>query len=167
TFRSAVLEEDVTLAGPMVAELWVSTSGTASDWIVKVIDEFPPDAEDTPAAEDRDGFRTGGYQMLVRGDVIRGRYRNSPTHPEPFEPGVVTRVEVPLLDVLHTFRKGHRIMVQVQSTWFPLVDLNPHTYVDNLFALDRTDPFVPATQRVYRTADHPSRIRVHVLPHTP
>jgi predicted acyl esterase len=67
------------------------------------------------------------------------------------------------MDVLHTFRAGHRIMVQVQSTWFPLVDLNPHTYVDNLYGLDRTAPFVPATQRVYRTPDHPSRIRVHVL----
>lgn len=163
TYRSPVLEADVTLAGPLVAELWVSTSGTASDWIVKVIDEFPPDAADTPAAEERDGFRTGGYQMLVRGDVIRGRYRNSPSAPEPFVPGQATRVELPLMDVLHTFRAGHRIMVQVQSTWFPLVDLNPHTYVDNLYGLDRMAPFVPATQRVYRTPDHPSRIRVHVL----
>ncbi len=166
TYRSPVLEEDVTLAGPMVAELWVSTSGTASDWIVKVIDEFPPDAEDTPAAGDRDGFHTAGYQMLVRGDVIRGRYRNSPTTPEPFVPGEVTKVELPLMDVLHTFRPGHRIMVQVQSTWFPLVDLNPHTYVDNVYGLNRLAPFVPATQRVYRTADHPSRIRVHVLRQT-
>ncbi|MGK7311046.1 MAG: CocE/NonD family hydrolase [Candidatus Longimicrobiales bacterium M2_2A_002] len=167
TYRSEVLAEDVTVAGPMVAELWVSTSGTASDWIVKVIDEFPQDAEDTPAAEDRDGFRTGGYQMLVRGDVIRGRYRNSPGEPEPFEPGVPTRVELPLLDVLHTFRAGHRIMVQVQSTWFPLVDLNPHTYVENVYDLDRTAPFVPATQRVHRTAEHPSRVRVRLLPQNP
>ncbi len=167
TYRSPVLEEDITVAGPMTAELWVSTTGTASDWIVKVIDEFPPDAADTPAAGDRDGFRTGGYQMLVRGDVIRGRYRNDPGRPEPFEPGVVTRVEVPLLDVLHTFREGHRIMVQVQSTWFPLVDLNPHEYVDNLYDLDRTEPFVPATQRVYRTPRHPSRIRLLTLPQNP
>ncbi|MFW6205914.1 MAG: CocE/NonD family hydrolase, partial [Gemmatimonadota bacterium] len=164
TYRTPVLDQDVTLAGPMVAELWVSTSGTASDWVVKVIDEFPPDAADTPAAEERDGFRTGGYQMLIRGDVLRGRYRSSPTHPEPFEPGKVTRVDVPLMDVLHTFRKGHRIMVQIQSTWFPLVDLNPHTYVDNLYTLDRTDPFVSATQRVFRTDSHPSGVRVQVLP---
>lgn len=166
TYRSEVLTEDVTVAGPMVAELFVSTSGTAGDWIVKVIDEFPPEAEDTPAARDRDGFRTAGYQMLVRGDVIRGRYRNSPGDPEPFVPGEVTKVEVPLLDVLHTFRAGHRIMVQVQSTWFPLVDLNPHTYVDNLYELDSIEPFVPATQRVWRTTEHPSRLRVQLLPPT-
>jgi len=166
-YRSPVLEEDMTLAGPLVAELWVSTSGTASDWVVKVIDEFPPDAEDTPAAEERDGFRTGGYQMMVRSEVIRGRYRNSASDPEPFVPGAVTRVEVPLQDVLHTFRAGHRVAVQVQSTWFPLVDVNPHVYVDNLYRLDRTTPFVPATQRIYRSPEHPSRIRVGVLPPSP
>ncbi|MFW5952425.1 MAG: CocE/NonD family hydrolase [Gemmatimonadota bacterium] len=164
TYRSAVLTEPVTVAGPIVAELWVSTSGTASDWVVKVIDEFPGDAEDTPAARERPGFRTGGYQMMVRGEVIRGRYRNSPSHPEPFEPGRITRVEVPLQDVLHTFEPGHRIMVQVQSTWFPLVDLNPHVYVDNLYELDRTAPFVPAVQRIFRSPEHASRLRVGVLP---
>jgi predicted acyl esterase len=105
--------------------------------------------------------------MLVRSEVIRGRYRNGPSHPEPFEPGVPTRVEVPLHDILHTFREGHRIMVQVQSTWFPLVDINPHVYVDNLFALEDTAPFVPAVQRIYRSPEHPSRIRVGVLPLSP
>ncbi len=163
-YRTDVLEDDVTLAGPIVAELFVSTSGTASDWVVKVIDEFPGDAPDSPAAEDRAGFRTGGYQMMVRSDVIRGRYRNGPSKPEPFRSGEVTRVDVPLQDVLHTFRKGHRIMVQVQSTWFPLVDINPHIYVDNPYDLDSRAPFVSATQRVYFSKEHPSRLRIGVLP---
>jgi putative CocE/NonD family hydrolase len=163
TYRTEPLRSDVTLAGPLVADLWVSTSGTASDWVVKLIDEFPADAEDTPAAEARDGFRTGGYQMMVRSEVIRGRYRNDPERPIPFRPGEVTRVQLPLQDVLHTFRAGHRILVRVQSTWFPLVDLNPHVYVSNLYDLDRTAPFVPAVQRLFRSPDHPSRLRVHVL----
>ncbi len=163
-YRTPPLEEDLTLAGPLVAELWVSTSGTASDWIVKLVDEFPGDAPDTPAARSRPGFHTGGYQMMVRSEAIRGRYRNDPSRPEPFRPSEPTRVALPLQDVLHTFRQGHRIMVQVQSTWFPLVDLNPHTYVPNLYALDATGPFVKATQRVYRSIEHPSRLVLHVLP---
>ena len=156
-YQTPVLESDVTLAGPIMADLWVSTSGTASDWIVKLIDVLPPE---TPDHDDvRDGVHLGGYQMMVRSEVMRGRFRNSYEHPEPFVPDEPTQVRVPLQDVLHTFRAGHRIMVQIQSTWFPLVDRNPQTYVDNIYLADEAD-FVTATQRVYSSATYPSRLRV-------
>ncbi|MFO8173596.1 MAG: CocE/NonD family hydrolase [Longimicrobiales bacterium] len=162
-FRTQVLEEDVTLAGPLTAELWVSTSGTASDWIVKLIDVFPPDAEDPPHEGFARGMRAGGYQMMIRSEVIRGRFRNSYEDPEPFVPNQPTRVDLPLQDVLHTFRAGHRIMIQVQSTWFPLVDRNPQQYVENIY-LAEEDDFIPATQRLYTAPPHRTRIRVGVLP---
>jgi len=161
TYRSKVLEKDVTLAGPIDAELWVSTSGTASDWIVKVIDELPPDAPD-PDPNPR-GVRMGGYQMMVRSEVIRGRFRDSYEHPEPFIPNRPTKVAFELLDVLHTFQAGHRIVVQIQSTWFPLVDRNPHEYVPNVFKAKESD-FVKATQRVWRGGRTATRLRVKVLP---
>ena len=104
----------------------------------------------------------GGYQMMVRSEVIRGRFRNSYEHPEPFKPNEPTNVKLELLDVLHTFKKGHRIMVQIQSTWFPLVDRNPQKYVPNIFEATEED-FIEATQRVYRSTLHPSSIRVGIL----
>jgi predicted acyl esterase len=122
-YQTAPLDEDVTVAGPIEADLLVSTSGTDPDWVVKLIDVYPgdfPDPEQNPS-----GVRMGGYQQLVRGDVIRVRFRHALDKPESFEPGEPTRVCFRLQDVLHTFRPGHRIMVHVQSTWFPLVDLNP------------------------------------------
>ena len=160
-YQTAVLDEDITLAGPILADLWVSTSGTAGDWIVKLIDVFPddaPDYDDTPR-----GRHMGGYQMMVRSEVIRGRFRNSYEHPEPFVPNEPTNVTLELLDVLHTFKRGHRIMVQIQSTWFPLVDRNPQKYVENVFLAD-DDDFIKTTNRVYRSQDHPTRLRVGVLP---
>jgi len=164
-YRTAVLEEAVTLAGPVVADLWVSTSGTASDWIVKLIDLFPVDFPDHRGLPR--GVRMGGYQMMVRSEVIRGRFRNSYEHPERFVPDEPTHVVLPLQDMLHTFQPGHRIMVQIQSTWFPLVDRNPQSYVDNIFEAEEED-FVKATQRIYRSGTHASRIRVGVLPgHAP
>ncbi|HWL93534.1 MAG TPA: CocE/NonD family hydrolase [Phycisphaerae bacterium] len=159
-YQTEVIDENVTLAGPAVADFWVSTSGTDSDWIVKLIDVFPADEEDTDVAT-----RTrpmGGYQMLVRGEVLRGRYRNSYEKPEAFTPGEPAHIEVELLDVLHTFKAGHRIMVQVQSTWFPMVDRNPQTFVPNIFLAEEGD-FVKATQRVYRSGDNASSLRVGVL----
>jgi len=159
-YQTDVLEEDVTLAGPLLADIWVATSGTASDFVVKVIDVFPHDAEDYENMVPRQNL--GGYQMMVRSEVIRGRYRNSYEHPEPFTPNEPARIQLPLQDVMHTFRKGHRIMIQIQSTWFPLVDINPHTYVDNVIFAEEED-FVPATNRVFRTADMPSRLRAGVL----
>ncbi|MFO7769444.1 MAG: CocE/NonD family hydrolase [bacterium] len=160
-YRSEVLEEPVTLAGPIVADLWVSTSQQDADWVVKVIDEFPPDAEDFPDLDP--GMHTGGYQMMVRSEVLRGRFREDPSRPEPFTPGEPSRVRVPLQDVLHTFRPGHRIMIQIQSTWFPLVDRNPQKWVDNIYQAEAGD-FTAAEHRVYRMRTYPSRIQVGVLP---
>ncbi len=163
TYRTEVLDDAITLAGPIYADLWVSTSGTASDWIVKVIDVFPADAEDHEFV--RDNMHLGNYQMMVRSEVIRGRFRNSYEHPEPFVPNKPTHIRLKLQDVLHTFEAGHRVMIQIQSTWFPLVDRNPHHYVDNVFLADEED-FVKATQRVYRSSEYASRIDVTVLlPH--
>jgi putative CocE/NonD family hydrolase len=160
-YETAVLEQGITLAGPVVADLWVSTSGTASDWIVKLVDVFPPDYPDYEGL--RRAEHMGGYEMMVRSEVIRGRFRNSNETPQPFVSNEPTHIVLPLQDVLHTFQHGHRIMVQIQSTWFPLVDRNPQTYVDNIFEAEAGD-FAKATQRVYRSAPHVSRIRVGVLP---
>ena len=104
----------------------------------------------------------GGYQQLVRGDVMRGKFRNSFERPEPFEPGEVTRVRFTMPDTLHTFRSGHRVMVQVQSSWFPLVDRNPQTFCD-IYTAKESD-FRKATHRVYRTAEHRSRVTLPVVP---
>jgi putative CocE/NonD family hydrolase len=158
-YQTAPLERDVTLVGPLRAELHVATTGTDSDWIVKLIDVYPddyPDPDPNPS-----GVRLGGFQQLVRGDVLRGRFRNSLSAPEPFRPGQPTALRLSLPDINHTFRPGHRIMVQVQSTWFPLVDRNPQTFVE-IAAADESD-FRKATQRVYRGGDRPSRLAVLVL----
>ena len=161
TFRSEPLEESVTFAGPITAKLWVSTSGTGSDWVVKLVDQFPPDAEDFVLPEGKT-VPAGDYEMMVRSEVIRGRFRGGYDTPKPFKPNTPTLVEVPLQDVLHRFEKGHRIVVQVQSTWFPLVDLNPHRYAPNVFEAKAED-FVSATQRVYRDKAHPTHLEVGVL----
>ena len=157
TYQSDVLDRDLTLAGPMLAEIFVSTSGTDSDWAVKVIDVF---GDDVPTG--KDGKVMAGYQMHVRSEIIRGRYRNSFEKPEPFVPDQPAKISLKLQDVLHTFKKGHRVMVQVHSSWFPLVDRNPQKYVPNIFFADEAD-FVTATQRVYRSPERPSQIRVGVL----
>ena len=164
-YESDPLDDDLTLAGPMTADLWVSTTGRDADWVVKVIDVFPEDeprfVEERPETEEGD---LRGTQRLVRAEVMRGRFRESFERPVPFEPGNVTRVSFELHDVLHTFRRGHRLMVQVQSTWFPFVDRNPQSWVPNIFQATEED-FQPATHRVYRSPDHPSGVRVGVLPH--
>jgi putative CocE/NonD family hydrolase len=158
-YQTDVLDSDVTLAGPLLADLRVSTSGTDSDWVVKLIDVFPSDLKETGAA----GRPLGGYQMMVRSEVIRGRFRKSYERPEPFTPNQPTRVPLELQDVLHTFAKGHRIMIQIHSTWFPLVDRNPQKYVDNIFRAEETD-FVKATQRVYRCKQQPTSLQVGFVP---
>lgn len=160
-YQTSVLERATTLAGPIVAELYVSTSGTDSDWIVKVIDVFPNDAKN-PEARPQDR-PLGGYQMMVRSEVIRGRFRNSYEKPEAFTPNQPAKVVLELQDVLHTFAPGHRIMVQIQSTWFPLVDRNPQKYVPNIFLADDKD-FIKTTQRVYRSRKFPTCLQVGVLP---
>jgi putative CocE/NonD family hydrolase len=162
TYQTGKLNQDVTLAGPIQAEIFVSTSGTDSDWIVKVIDVFPDDYKGDSAEKQTDK-KMQGYQMHVRSEIIRGRYRNSFTKPEPFTPNEPAKIALTLQDVLHTFKKGHRIMVQVHSTWFPLADRNPQKYVPNIFFAD-DDDFTVATQRVYRSPERPSQIRVGVLP---
>jgi putative CocE/NonD family hydrolase len=161
SYQTEPLQEDITLAGPLDAELWVSTSGTDSDWVVKLIDVFPAKADDPK--EITPGEHMGGYQMMVRSEVIRGRFRESNAEPKPFVANQPTKVPLELQDVLHTFQKGHRIMFQVQSTWFPLVDRNPQKYVPNIYEAN-DDDFVSATQRVYRSRDYPSAVRVGVLP---
>jgi len=160
-YQTDVLEEDITLAGPITASLQVSTTGTDSDWVVKLIDVYSgdfPNPESNP-----EGVQMGGYQQLVRGEAMRGKFRNSFERPEPFEPGKITRVEWSLPDIYHTFRRGHRIMVQVQSSWFPLIDRNPQKFVDIYKA--RADDFQKATQRVYlfSSPELLSQIRVKKL----
>jgi putative CocE/NonD family hydrolase len=159
-YETEVLEEDVTLVGPLVADLHVSTSGTDSDWIVKLIDVYPddfPDPNPNPS-----GVHLGGFQQLVRGEVIRGKFRDSFEKPQPFKPGKPAAVKFKLQDLYHTFRSGHKIMVQVQSTWFPLVDRNPQTFVDIYHA--KESDFQKATQRVYRSGSRSSRLVAERLP---
>jgi putative CocE/NonD family hydrolase len=159
SYRTEPLEADLTIAGEIRPDLRVSTTGTDSDWVVKLIDVYPDDTPDpTPPAP---GLKMGGFQQMLRGECMRGRYRNSYEKPEPFEPGKVEKVEYPMPDVLHTFKKGHRIMVQVQSSWFPLIDRNPQKYVD-IYRATEAD-FQTATQRVYRYAGGPSSVGVQVL----
>ena len=160
SYQTQVLEEDLTVVGPVSADLWVETTGTDADWIVKLIDVFPPDAEDPEWMVD--GKRMAGYQMMVRSEVLRGRFRNSYENPEAFAPHKLTRVRVPLQDVLHTFKKGHRLMVQVQCTWFPLVDRNPQKYVPNIYLAEDED-FESAWMAVYHSAEHSSRIQMQTL----
>lgn len=159
-YVTEILSEPVTLAGPLVADLWVSTTGTDADFVVKLIDVFPDSLRDYP--ENDKGVPMAGYQMLVRGEVMRGRYRNGFERPEPFTPGEPTRVRFEIPAVLHTFEPGHRIMIQVQSSWFPLVDRNPQTFV-NIYEATEAD-FRKATHRIFRDATRPSAVRVKVLP---
>ncbi|NND63097.1 MAG: CocE/NonD family hydrolase [Flavobacteriaceae bacterium] len=145
-FETEVLENDLTLAGDILAKLKVSTTGTDADWIVKVIDVFPPDAKDTE--ETQDHLKMSNYHMMVRSEVMRGRYRNNFSKPEPFEPNEKTSVDIKLQDVHHTFKKGHKLQIQVQSSWFPYIDMNPQTFVPNIFLAKESD-FSKQTHRVY------------------
>jgi len=159
-YQSAPLEEDLTAAGPVSASLWVSTTGTDSDWIVKLIDVYPDDLPDPDPNPSQ--ISLGGYQQLVRGEPFRGKFRNSFERPEPFVPGQPTRVEFTMPDINHTFRRGHRLMVHIQSSWFPLVDRNPQKFVDIYHA--RAEDFQRATQRVYLGGQQGSTVRLTVLP---
>jgi uncharacterized protein len=147
TFQTEPLTDDVTLAGEILAKLKVSMTGTDADFIVKLIDVYP---EDTPndTKHNPANIIMAGYQQLVRHEVFRGRFRNSYEKPEPFKPNEVTEVSVPLQDILHTFKKGHRVMVQIHSTWFPYIDRNPQKYVDNIYKANEED-FIKSTIRVY------------------
>jgi hypothetical protein len=158
-YQSSVLDKDTTVAGPIDVELYVSTTGTDADFIVKLIDVYPddfPDPKPNPTE-----VKLGGYQRLIRGEPFRGKYRNSFEKPEPFKPGEIAKIKFSMPDVLHAFRPGHRIMVQVQSTWFPLVDRNPQTFCD-IYTADES-AFKKQTHRIYRDRDHPSKITLRVL----
>ena len=151
-YQSDVLTEDLTLAGPIVANLFASTSGTDSDFIVKLIDVLPDNTENTELS---------GFQMLLRWEVMRGKFRNNYEKPEPFKPNEPTKIKMNLNDVSHTFQKGHRIMVQVQSSMFPLIDRNPQKFVDIYHAQD--SDFQKATQRIYRAGELTSHLKVLAL----
>jgi putative CocE/NonD family hydrolase len=158
-YATEPLTADVTIAGPVAAELNASTTGTDSDWVVKLIDVWPDDLP--PPDPNPTGLQPGGYQQLIRGEPMRGKFRNGFDKPEPFEPGQPAAINFVMPDVCHTFRSGHRIMVQVQSSWFPLVDRNPQTFVDIYAA--KPEDFCKAMQRVYRSTDRPSRVTVGVV----
>jgi putative CocE/NonD family hydrolase len=158
-YESDVLERDLTIAGPILANIFVSTTGTDSDWVVKLIDVYPGDANNSAFCD----VPMGGYQMHLAGEIMRGRFRTSLEKPEPMVPGEVTPINIDLRDRYHTFKAGHRIMVHVQSSWFPAYDRNPQTFVDTYHA--RPQDYQAATQRVYRSAEYPSHLVLGVMPY--
>jgi putative CocE/NonD family hydrolase len=160
TYVSDVLADDLTIAGPVSPVLHVSTSGTDGDFDVKFVDVWPDDAPGWPG--DTSGFKVAGYQQMVRGEPFRGKFRRSFAKPVAFVPNQPDSLRFEMPDVNHTFRKGHRIMVQIQSSWFPLTDRNPQTFVPNIFESAPSD-FVKATMRVYHAPSRASRIEVHVV----
>ena len=160
TFETAPLVEPVTLAGEIRVHLNVSTTGTDADFVVKLVDVYPGDAPNTPYTPKH--VALSHYQQLVRGEIMRGRYRENFSEPKPFEPNQPTVVTFDLQDVLHTFKPGHKIMIQVQSTWFPLFDRNPQKYVPNIFKADEED-FIKAEHRIYHDPQNPSYIEFDIL----
>ncbi len=159
TYQTDVLTEDITLTGPVLANLMVSTSGTDADYVVKLIDVYPEDTKEvSPADKDK---MMAGYQMMVRGEILRGKYRNSFEKPEAFVPNQATQVKYALPDVGHTFKKGHRIMVQIQHSWFPLADRNPQKFM-NIYEAQPSD-FQKATHRIYHDQTNSSFLSLPVL----
>ena len=153
-YATEPLTEDVVVSGQISAHLFAATSGTDSDWIVKLIDVYP----DKYAADET----MGGYQLMIAGDVVRGRYHKSIERPEPLVADAVVKYEIPFPANDHVFRKGHRIMVHVQSTWFPVIDRNPQRFVPNIFSASDAD-FRRATQRIYRSGQRASHIALPVV----
>jgi hypothetical protein len=159
TYATDELKRDITIAGPITPSLNVSTTGTDSDFVVKLIDVYP---DDTPDNEPNpENAKMGGFEQLVRGELFRGKFRNSYSNPEPFIPGKITRIEYQMPDIFHTFLKGHKIMVQVQSSWFPLVDRNPQQFEDIYKA--KPGDFIKVTQRMYRSKSAPSCITLYQI----
>ena len=149
-FETDILNNDFILAGDILAKLKVATTGTDADWIVKVIDVHPTDSEENNEKMQKH-LKMSNYHLMVRSEVMRGKFRNSFTYPEPFIPNKKTNVSIKLQDVHHTFKKGHKLQIQVQSTWFPLIDLNPQTYVDNIFKATEDD-FKTQTHTVFTSS---------------
>jgi len=166
TYQSEPLDHDMIVTGPIKINLNVSTTGTDSDFVVKVIDVFPDDFRYADASTNRSRdaggpYPMGGYEMLVRGEIMRGRFRNSFSAPEAFKPNKVERVKFDLPDIAHTFQKGHLIMIQIQSSWFPLADRNPQKFV-NIYECDDSD-FQKATIHIYHDATNSSCVILPVL----
>ena len=157
-FETDTLKEDITLAGKIMADLKISTTGTDADFIVKLIDVLP---DNEPNAKNAPALQMAGYQHLVRAEVMRGKFRNSYEKPEPFIPNKITAVKFNLNDISHTFKKGHKIMVQVQSSWFPLIDRNPQKFM-RIPAADETD-FKKATIRIYHDALNLSSVTLPLI----
>ena len=155
TFETNALSEDITIAGPITADLFVSTTGTDADFVVKVIDVYPDDEKDFANVE------MGGYERLVRTEIMRGKFRNSYENPEPFTPNQITEVKINLNDAYHTFKAGHKVMIQVQSSYFPFFDVNPNTFCDIYHA--GKDQFKKAEIKVYHSKEYPSKIILKVL----
>ncbi len=153
SFETEPLTEDVEVVGRIVAHLYASTSGTDSDWVVKLIDVYPEKYPPKP--------EMGGYQLMIADDVLRGKFRNSFSKPEALKPDEVNEFVIDLRTRNHLFRKGHKIMVQVQSSWFPLIDRNPQTFVDIPAA--KAEDYQSARQRIYFSPKHPSRIRLSIV----
>jgi putative CocE/NonD family hydrolase len=154
TWQTGELTEDVVLAGQVTAKLFASTTGSDSDWIVKLIDVYPE--------KNLEDWRLSGYELMIADEVFRGRFRRSFEKPEPISPGEVTPFSIDLHTANHVFDKGHRIMVQIQSTWFPLIDRNPQKFVPNIFEAKDSD-YQKATQRIYRSKQFPSAVEISVL----
>ncbi|MCG7858639.1 CocE/NonD family hydrolase [Flavihumibacter sediminis] len=161
TFQTEVLEQDLSLAGPLIADLLVSISSTDADFVVKLVDVFPDDFRYEGNRSDDESYPMGGYQMLVRGEIMRGKFRKSFETPVPFKPNAVERVKFELPDVAHTFKKGHRLMVQIQSSWFPLMDRNPQQFL-NIYEAKDSD-FKKATIRIHHDATNSSAILLPVV----
>jgi putative CocE/NonD family hydrolase len=158
-YETEPLQGDVIAAGPISVSLWVSTTGTDADFVVKLIDVYPPDYPN-PDPNPKD-VKMGSYQQLVRGEPFRAKFRNSFEHPEPMVPGELAKIEFEMPDICHAFRPGHRIMVQIQSSWFPLVDRNPQRFLDIPTA--KPEDFQKATQRISRSSSAPSRIALSII----
>ena len=154
TWKTDTLTEDVTITGDVIAKLFASTSGSDADWVVKLIDVYPQDYKKE--------LKMSGYELMIVDDIFRGRYRKSFSAPEPITPGKVEEYTIDLRAADHVFKKGHRIMVQVQSTWFPLYDRNPQKYVPNIYKAKASD-YQTAIQKIYHTASFASCIELPVM----
>jgi len=158
TWQTAPLTADVTVAGDVVAHLYAATTGSDADWVAKLIDVYPDTVPGRPDMQ--------GYELMVTGDIMRGRYRRSWERAEAISPNTILPFTVDLHQQAYTFQKGHRIMVQVQSSWFPLYDRNPQTFVPNIFKA-RAEDYKARVHRVYRTAQYPSNVEIDAPPPTP
>ena len=154
SWQTDTLTEDVTITGNVAAKLFAATSGSDADWVIKLIDVYPQDYKKE--------LKMSGYELMIADDVFRGRFRKSFSNPEPITPGKVEEYTIDLHGTDHVFKKGHRIMVQVQSTWFPIIDRNPQKFVPNIFEAKESD-YQAATQKVFHSADFASCIQLPVV----